>query len=269
MSPFKGTQFPKTLNEAALLFVIACTAACTLTIPGSGMGTPCFGYGCADEPSPPVPQIKDRLVASVRFSTLFDRSVRPSIDNFLSRYQSAPDNPELKRWIDDFFQPAKRLLGKEFDFEPIIKVVVIPQQSSLTAQVIQEDWHEVSRGDPSFAHFLPLVSPPNADGQDLTWKARGKPPVKVHVASVRWRVFATTKITPVSAKKVRYATTLELQVGATLSDNQGHSFMVQPADETPPFRFLADRLFESLYSEYVAFLRNEYDLEVTKLTREK
>jgi len=147
MSRFKFTQSSRTLNGAALLVVIACTANCgELNIPDSGKGLPCFGHGCA-APSPPI---KDRLVASVTFSTIFDRSVKPSVDNFLSRYQSDSDDAELKRWIDDFFQPAKRLLGKEFAFEPIIKVIVTPQQSSLTAQVIQEDWHEATRGDPSF-----------------------------------------------------------------------------------------------------------------------
>ena len=84
---------------------------------------------------------------------------------------------------------------------------------------------------------------------------------------MRWRLAATTRITVVSAKKIRYATTLELQVEGKISDNHDRYYIF--LDRTTPFRILADRLFESLYSEYVAFFRNEYGLTVAKLTREK
>ena len=245
----------------ALAVVMLGAAGCLLPgIDDSTRGRPCRGHGCGGGSSEPTRG--DRLlVASVEHYTIFDRSVKPSIDNFLSRYRSTPDDPLLNRWIDDFFVPAKRLLGAEFEFDPTVAVDVNPSKSLINAKVSQGVWREVPKGEASFERFLPIVQ---GDKEVLVLMGR----LPVHVDSIRWRINANASITAVSGKKIRYSTTLELELEGTLSDEHGNKlFVARATQDNPAFSRLSDRLFESLHSEYIAFFEREYDLVVAKRTR--
>lgn len=254
----------KVFKFVILLVSMLVAAGCLPFLRESEEGGICWGRGCRGRSEPSGPAKDDyQLIASVQYYTTFDRSVKPSIDSFFSRYTSAPDDPEINRWINDFFRPAKQLLGQEFDFDPTVKVTVAARESSIYATVAQAEWREVTRADASFNRFLPLVRGDNEDTFAMVG-ASGEVLGNLDVEAIRWRSRVSAKITAISATRLRYSTTLELDIVSVLSDGKGNKIRMPVAMGHQGFTSLASRLFKSLYVEYMDLFEREYGLVIVQ-----
>src|ERR1700732_2257454 len=225
--------------RTVLLVPALLTCGCHLWLGGDSGGAVCVGFGCSGASRP-----RQTLRMAFRDFTRFDHSIKPSVDNFLSRYLATPKDPLLGRWIDDFFGPARRVLGAEFDCDPTVKIAVQPSSSSLTA-IAQCSSPLLTFPDPAFARFLPLAQP-----------AKGE--VVPSPTMLEWDMTASTKIAAVADETIRYETTVDLYL------NRG-----TPADpyivhrENDAFRSFADRLHRTLFTAYMELFR-DYGLRITR-----
>jgi hypothetical protein len=230
-------------------FATLCTgllASCTFYLPTSG-GSGCFGWGCPGGATRNLENASDGsfLIIFNNF-TRFESSVKPSVDNFLHRLRANPQDPSLTRHIDDFFQPGRRILGQEFQFEPKIEFTVQPSTATINVSISQPNWREITKFDPAFSRFLPLIRPSASEG----------------IEAIRWRMEVTSGIAATDETTIRYVSVLKIFLEKKIASTGNFIRIPTPSEDSR--QSFANRINSALLADYRELFEKSYGLRVKR-----
>lgn len=231
-----------------IIFILAILQGCALPNLASGGGG-CIGFGCGGQRHfASVHEARSDNLKFVLYETSeFSTSIKPSVDNFLNRYRTGSDRAQLTEWINEFFDPARRIIGSEFSFEPKLTFSVDPKKPIILVTVAQDEPAVFSRGDAMHEKLAALSG------------------VRVFdVQNTRLSVSIEGQISVISETTILFVNEVKMVLETQKSSNEKFLPVTHP-DENALIA-LKDRLVTRINNNYAKFLEKRYGLKVTKLT---
>jgi hypothetical protein len=203
----------------------------------SAQGSPCH-FGCRPSSRESHP---GTIPLNFLYSTQFDRSIRVSVDNFMSRYQADHQDPQIDAWVTAFLRPGERILGETLRYDPVVNYKIEPRSTRVSFESSWSNNLLVNNGELGFDRLVSLVS---ADPSD--------------VLRLEWRVIFGGLVEFSGERDITYGLFLDIELKPTYKADTHHArTTTDVASSVEEFR---RDLSAKLYSTYFRLFQERYGL---------